>query len=60
MNTKRALLTIGEVADELGCCKATVYNLMQRNFPRPVKIGPRAVRWHRIEVQKWIDSQPRG
>ncbi len=28
-------------------------------FPRPVRVGLRAVRWHLNEVEEWIAARPR-
>ncbi len=27
-------------------------------FPRPLKIGPRAIAWHESEIRRWIESRP--
>jgi len=28
--------------------------------PRPIKVGPRAVRYRRSEVRDWLDAQTQG
>ena len=38
-----------------------IYRLMDSgHFPRPVKVGKRAVAWYLDEVAAWIDSRPRA
>ena len=40
---------------------STIYRLMQEEgFPEPIKIGPRAVRWGREEIEEWLASRPRA
>ena len=40
---------------------STIYRLMrEEDFPEPIKIGPRAVRWRREEVEEWLASRPRA
>lgn len=37
-----------------GLSRSTVYEMMERNeFPKPVKIGPRAVAWIASEIEAW-------
>lgn len=46
---KRALL------ERLGISAATLYRLIQRGeFPRPVKIGARAVAWREDAAAAWL------
>ena len=60
MTTPGDLLTIGEVQSLLKVSRATVYELMAaRGLPRPLKIG-RCNRWPRLEVEGWIEAQPRA
>ena len=55
------LLRLKEV---LGLCsfgRSTLYRRMRDDdFPEPVKIGPRAVRWVYSEIVAWIESRPRA
>jgi predicted DNA-binding transcriptional regulator AlpA len=32
----------------------------ESDFPRPVRIGPRAVCWREDEVLAWVESRPRS
>ncbi|MQM38448.1 hypothetical protein KBTX_02459 [wastewater metagenome] len=49
-----------EVERITGMGRSALYAAMQEGrFPRPVKLGPRAVGWRESEVQAWIDSLSR-
>lgn len=54
------ILRFGEIERLLRLSKATVYRLIARGeFPRPIKLGPRAVGWRRCEVAEWLDARER-
>ena len=41
--------------------RSHIYRLMQKgDFPRPVRIGPAAVRWRESEVNAWVESRPKA
>ena len=41
--------------------KASIYRLMRAaKFPRPVRLGPRAVGWIASEITAWIESRERA
>ena len=41
--------------------KASIYRLMRASkFPRPVRLGPRAVGWIASEITAWIESRERA
>ena len=55
---KRAL-NLEEVLGLISLSSATVYRMMSRGeFPRPVRVGRRATRWHSDEVEEWLASRP--
>ena len=55
---KRAL-KLEEVLGLVSLSSATVYRMMSRGeFPRPVRVGRRAARWHSDEVEEWLASRP--
>lgn len=55
------LMTRAEVEEAVGVSRSTIYELMRRDqFPRPLKIGPRNVRWVENEVAAWLQSRPRS
>ena len=38
-----------------GLSRSGIYELMARgDFPRPMRIGPRAVAWRESDIQEWI------
>ena len=42
-----------------GLSRSTIYDMMDRNeFPRPVRIGRRAVAWPESVIQKWLAERP--
>jgi prophage regulatory protein len=50
------LMNVGEVAKQLKVSGRTVYRLADAGLmPRPVRLGG-AVRWDRVEIDRWIDS----
>jgi prophage regulatory protein len=55
--TNNQLLTIKEVQQSLGICRAKIYSDMQiAGFPKPIKLG-KSSRWVHSEVQDWIRQQ---
>ena len=51
------LLKRREVESITGLSCATIYAKMARgDFPRPMRLGERAVAWRLSDVQEWIDS----
>ena len=55
------LLRRRQVEKITGMKRSTVYRRMQEgDFPRPVKIGPAAVRWRESEVDAWVESRPKA
>lgn len=41
-------------------CSALYRHMRESDFPPPLKISSRAVRWKRSEVLDWIESRPRA
>ena len=53
MDTK--LMTRKQVEDRCGLARSTIYRMMESgSFPKPVRIGPKAVRWRSDEVEALI------
>ena len=45
----------------VGASKSTIYSLIKRDgFPKPIRLGSRAVRWYEAEIVAWLDARPRG
>ena len=56
--TPTRLLRRREVEACIGLSRSTIYALVAAgDFPRPVKLGPRAVAWVASEVSDWIHSR---
>lgn len=50
-----------ELESWIGLSRSTIYRLMSEGrFPRPIRVGPRAVRWPRTEIETWLRARPRG
>ena len=48
-----------EELTDLSC--SSIYRLMREGlFPEPIKIGPKAVRWHRSEIEDYIGTRDRA
>ena len=55
------LLRLPEVIAMTTLSSTTIYDMMAaREFPRPIRVGTRAVRWFQHEVIEFIASRPRG
>ena len=53
------LLRIRQVEEITGLSRSSIYRLMQDGeFPRPVKVGPAAVRWRASDINTWLESRP--
>ena len=53
------LLRLKEVAQMVGLSHASIYRLAGiGDFPRPVHVGPRAVRWPLRDIEQWISERP--
>lgn len=55
------LLTRPEVEARCRITRTTIYRLMRTGqFPEPIRIGPRSVRWPASEIEAWLESRPRA
>lgn len=56
------LITVGQAAEKLGISVSYVWKLHRTDpdFPRTVRLGPRATRWRDDEIDAWIEQQQRG
>jgi prophage regulatory protein len=53
------LLRWHEVAPLVGFTRVWIYQLMKKNeFPKPLKLGSRAIAWRAVDVKAWVDSRP--
>ena len=55
------LLRLSEVRSRTALGRSTIYRLMRNgDFPEPLKIGDRAVRWRESEIEEWLAARPQG
>ena len=53
------LLRRREVERITGLSRSSIYRSMQEGaFPRPVRVGPAAVRWKASDITDWLESRP--
>ncbi|HRH85416.1 MAG TPA: AlpA family transcriptional regulator [Rubrivivax sp.] len=42
-----------------GLGRSTIYRMVAaREFPSPVRLGPRAVAWRQSDLDQWSESRP--
>lgn len=59
METNDRVLRIKAVLGKTGLSRATIYREINANrFPKPKKIGPRAVGWPESAINRWLESRP--
>jgi prophage regulatory protein len=57
----RRILRLPDVERCVGFKRAHIYSLMgQGLFPHSVRLGPRAVGWDSLAVEKWVDDRISG
>lgn len=57
-NQEDKLITIKEVRGLLGVSPATIYRwLTNTDFPKPLVLGPKAIRWWRSDILSWVASR---
>jgi len=57
-NVTNAILRLPAVKTKTGQSRSTIYDKMkQGGFPKPVKIGERAVGWVEAEVEAWLKAR---
>ena len=53
------LLRRREVEGMTGLARSSIYRHMEDGtFPRPVRVGPSAVRWRSTDIESWMASRP--
>ena len=52
------IIRLPAVKVRTGLSRSTIYSrIAQGSFPQPIPLGPRAVGWPEVEVEKWIEGQ---
>lgn len=55
------LLTRQEVQSRCRIGRSSIYRLMREDcFPKPIRVGLRAVRWLESEIEKYLSNRPRA
>lgn len=54
----QTILRLPHVKSRTGLSRSTLYLMMaEGRFPRPIKLGDRAVGWSEAEIAAWIDAR---
>lgn len=52
------ILRMPALTRHVGLSKATIYRLLRhRRFPKPIRLGERAVGWRLEDIDEWIDGR---
>lgn len=55
------LIRLPEVIHDTGLGRTSIYNgVADGTFPKPVKIGARAIAWRARDIKQWIDDRCAG
>lgn len=58
MDTTKQVLKRQQVEAQLGFKRSHLYALMaEGSFPKPIKLGARAVGWLQSEVNEWLEAR---
>jgi prophage regulatory protein len=65
IQTQTRIIRRREVEARVGLSRSTIYSKLRGNrpgeidpsFPKPIKIGPKAVGWIESEVEAWLAEQ---
>lgn len=53
------ILRIRSVIERTGLSQSTIYKYMSEGqFPKPIRLGPRAVGWRDSDIEDWIAARP--
>ena len=60
-NPRPTLLRCRDVQRMLALSKSSIYAMIRDGkFPRPIRLGPRAVRWRADEIAEWTEGCERA
>ena len=63
LETEHRILRLPDVQRKTGIKRAHIYSLIaQGRFPKPIRLGVRAVGWNSLEIERWLLDRvlPRG
>lgn len=55
------VMRMPELTGYVGLSRASIYAMMARDdgsFPRPIKLGERAVGWRSADIDAWLAARP--
>jgi len=53
------ILRMRDVVNATGLSRSTIYHMIKTNeFPRPIRLGQRAVGWLQSDITSWLDQRP--
>lgn len=53
------ILRCREVQQAIGLSRSTIYRMVERgDFPRPQKLGLRAIGWRESAITNWMEGSP--
>ena len=56
----RSILRRKQVEARTGLSRSSIYAAIQAGtFPKPVKLGPRAVGWDSVAIDEWVEQRIR-
>lgn len=63
---QRRMVDIKHVYEKLSISRSSVYEMMDKDgkyfdeeFPRPIQLGKRSVRWFEDELEAYLENRPR-
>ena len=58
-NSFPLFISFAQLREIYGISRTTAYRHMKTlGFPRPIQMGPNAVRFRKSEIDQWVDSRP--
>lgn len=52
------VLRLPSVIQKIGLSRSTIYaSILEGNFPKPIRLGPRAVGWLKSEIDVWLNER---
>lgn len=61
VNIEEPMMRRRSVERLTGLSKSTLYRLIKKGeFPQPLRMTRKAVRWRREEINEWLSHRPRG
>lgn len=53
-----AILKMPDVINRTGISRAVIYaRVGDGSFPKPIKLGPRAIGWVEAEIEEWLQAR---